>query len=350
MKLIQSISQHQLDVLRRIASGRFLRLHMATLRRFTVCIGILAIMPMLIPIASAQGEQLTRSQAQNNAEGVLHTRASIVVLQATVRNSHNNLVAGLAIQDFSLYEDGVLQKIKRFSHEDTPVALGLVIDSSGSMRNKREAVIAAALDLARSSNDLDELFVVHFNEKTYYAMSTDKIYAKNIEKLGFALSRMKPDGETALYDAMASSLALINKSQLSKKILVVISDGGDNASKNKLARVVAMAKQSNVIIYCIGVYDDTDPDMRPDVLKHFADDTGGRAYFPLSVTALDAICEQIARDIRNQYMIAYTPSNGVWSGAYRSIRLSVRGGLTARTRSGYYATQQPLTTNDSSRP
>ncbi len=265
----------------------------------------------------------------------------LVVLHATVQNHRGNLVSGLSKDAFQVYEDGVLQQIQYFSHEDIPVTVGLVIDNSGSMGPKVPEVVAAALAFARSSNPQDQMFVVNFNEHVRFALPEHTQFTDQPGQLQAALSRIKADGETALYDAIAAALEHLKRGNRDKKVLIVISDGGDNASRHNLDQIMATARQSDAIIYTLGLFDQNDPDKNPHVLKQLARETGGEAFLPESLSQVVPICEQIARDIRNQYTIAYVPTNREQDGTYRAIQVKAeaphRGRLFVRTRTGYTA-------------
>ncbi len=269
----------------------------------------------------------------------------MVVLRATAQDHKNILVSGLKQDDFQVYEDGVLQTIKHFSHEDIPVTVGLVVDNSGSMGPKRRDVIAAALAFARSSNPLDQMFVVNFNESVSFGLPGDTAFTDQPAQLQVALSRVTANGETALYDAVADALEHLKRGDRDKKVLIVVSDGGDNASKHKLAEIMAQVALSNVIIYTIGIFDDQDVDRNPAVLKRLAKATGGEAFLPESLNDVTPICERIARDIRNQYTLAYVPTNRKRDGTYRTIQVKATapGGrrLSVRTRTGYFAPSVP---------
>jgi Ca-activated chloride channel family protein len=264
-----------------------------------------------------------------------------VVLHATAQNHKGTLISGLGKEDFRVYEDGVPQEIKHFSHEDIPVTVGLVVDNSGSMRPKRADVIAAALAFVRSSNPMDQMFVVTFNEKVSFGLPGDMPFTDDVVKLGTALSRISANGETALYDAVAAALEHLKKGGRDKKVLIVISDGGDNASRHNLAQIRTIAGHPDAIIYTIGIFDEQDSDQNPHVLKQLAKDTGGEAFLPESLKEVLPICERIARDVRNQYTIAYIPSNRKPDGTYRNILVRAsapgRGHLVIRTRAGYFA-------------
>jgi VWFA-related protein len=265
----------------------------------------------------------------------------MVVLQATVLDHKGTLVSGLSQDNFQMYEDAVLQPIKHFSHEDIPVTVGLVIDNSGSMRPKRHDVIAAALAFARSSNPQDQMFVVNFNERVSFGLPGATPFTDQVAQLEVALSRIDADGQTALYDAVAASLQHLKLGNRDKKVLIVISDGGDNTSRHNLAQVMTMVRQSDAIIYTVGIFDEQDEDRNPHVLRQLAKDTGGEAFLPDSLKDLAPICERIAHDIRNQYTLAYVPTNRKRDGTYRAIQVKAsghgRGRLSVRTRAGYYA-------------
>ncbi len=265
----------------------------------------------------------------------------MVVLQATALDHKGVLVSGLDKDNFQIYEDGALQPVKHFSHADIPVTVGLVIDNSGSMRPKRHDVIAAALAFARSSNSQDQMFVVNFNERVSFGLPGAIPFTDQVTQLEVALSRIDADGQTALYDAVATALDHLKKGNRDKKVLIIISDGGDNASKHTLAQIMAMARQSDAIIYTIGIFDEQDEDRNPHVLKELAKDTGGEAFLPESLKDLAPVCERIAHDIRNQYTLAYVPTNRKRDGTYRAIQVKAsgqgRGRLSVRTRAGYFA-------------
>jgi VWFA-related protein len=265
----------------------------------------------------------------------------MVVLHATVLDRKNALVSGLGKENFQIFEDGVLQQIKYFSHEDIPITVGLVIDNSGSMGPKRSEVIAAALAFARSSNPRDQMFVVNFNEKVSFALPDKTPFTDNVAQLEVALSRVAATGQTALYDAIDVALDQLSKGDRDKKVLVIVSDGGDNASKHKLESVLAKAKRSDAIIYSIGIFDEQDGDRNPRVLRRFAEETGGETFLPESVKEVVPICERIARDIRSQYTLAYVPANTSPDGTYRVVQVRAgamrQGRLSVRTRGGYFA-------------
>ncbi len=303
-----------------------------------LCIIVSIISTALSEVAWSQ-ESVSNSQNQSSGNYTLRIDTNLVILSATVVERHNALVSGLKQNDFQIYEDHSLRPIKHFSHEDIPVTVGLVIDNSGSMALKRMDVIAAALSFARSSNSQDQMFVVNFNDHVSFGLPVEMPFADRQDQLQSALSAIRTIGETALYDAIATSLNHLKQGTCDKKVLIVISDGGDNASKHTLAQVLEMARKSDAIIYTIGIFDEQDGDQNPGVLKRFAKETGGEAFFPQSSKEIATICEGIAHDIRNQYTLAYVPAVIRQDGGYRVIDVKANspghGRLSVRTRAGY---------------
>jgi Ca-activated chloride channel family protein len=286
-------------------------------------------------------------QAQEPEPYKISVNVDLVVLHATVRNRNGGFASNLQQQDFKIYEDGVLQNIRLFRHEDIPVTVGLVIDHSGSMRTKLPEVIAAARSFVQTSNQEDRLFVVNFNEKVTLGLPDTISFADRHEGLERAISQTPAIGMTALYDAAVEALDRFQAGSKDKGALIIISDGGDNASKHNLAELLKMAEQSSVVMYAIGILDEDEIDRNPDVLRRLARATGGEAFFPKELNEVVAICERIAHDIRNQYTIGYVSSNTEKPGAYRTIRVAASGApgdkLVVRARSGYIAGGDPHT-------
>lgn len=271
---------------------------------------------------------------------------NLVVLNPTVRDRQGRFASDLSERDFALYEDGVRQSIKLFRHEDVPVTVGLVIDHSGSMKPKLMDVIAAARTFVQSSRPDDRMFVVNFNEKVTLGLPDAIRLTDSSSLLTRAISGTPAIGMTALYDAAIEAFKQFPADGPEKRVLIVISDGGDNASVHKLADLLRTAEESSALVYTIGIFDDDDPDKNPGVLTRLARATGGEAFFPRQLNEVEAICQSIARDIRNQYTIGYVSSNGGRPGAWRSIRLAAaaagHGKLQVRTRSGYLALDKPM--------
>ncbi len=268
----------------------------------------------------------------------LSVEVDLVVLQATVRDRTGHSVSDLNQQDFSVYEDGALQTIHLFRHEDTPVTIGLVVDHSGSMRPKLGEVTTAARALVRASNPDDQMFVVNFNEKVSLGLPVGVPLSNSAGELGSAIGNVPADGKTALYDAIAVGLQGLRKGGPDKKVLVVISDGGDNASRSRVEDVLTMAGLSSAVIYTIGLADKNDPDWNPKMLRRLARETGGEAFFPLEFSETIDICKRIAADVRDQYTLGYESSDGK-PGVYHAIKVTSQskehGKLSVRARTGY---------------
>jgi VWFA-related protein len=317
------------------------------LKRKHLLLFLLALVAAISLSGAVASQDANSMQKNSGGDYTLKVSANLVILSATVLDHHNALVSGLDKDNFQVFEDHVPQPIKHFSHEDIPVAVGLVIDNSGSMGPKRADVIDAALLFASSSNPRDQMFVVNFNEHVSYGLPADIPFTDRQDQLRRALVAIHTIGETALYDAIATALDHLKKGRCDKKVLIVISDGGDNASKLSLAQVVEMAKASDAIIYTIGIFDERDGDQNPGVLNRFAKETGGEAFLPESSNEIASICEKIARDIRNQYTLAYAPSILKQDGEYRVIDVKVsargHGRLSVRTRTGYFVPPTSLT-------
>ena len=270
---------------------------------------------------------------------------SLVVLQATVTDRQGSAVANLGEQDFEVYENGVLQQIQLFKNEDVPVAVGLIVDHSTSMSPKIAEVTAAARTFVRSSNREDEMFVVNFNETASLGLPATIPFTNSTAELERAILNKPTTGQTALYDAIALGLARLQAASRDKKALIVVSDGGDNASRQNLGQIMKLAGQSRAVIYTVGLFDQNDPDRNPGVLNHLARATGGETFRPGQLDEVPAICERIAHDIRHQYTIGYVPANPARDGSYRAIRVVARtkgqGKLSVRTRTGYVAVSNP---------
>jgi Ca-activated chloride channel homolog len=278
-----------------------------------------------------------------------HIRIStdLVVLHATVTDDHGQFIPGLKESNFRVFEDKVEQKVSAFASEDVPVTMGLVIDNSGSMREKRAQVNAAALTFVRTSNPKDEVFVVNFNDEYYLDLNED--FTSDQRELNDALSRIDSRGSTALFDAVIGSLDHLKKGHKDKRVLLVITDGDDDASRKDLSYTLRVAQQSDAQIFAIGVFSDQDRKSDKKMIRkskkeltELAAATGGEAYFPDSLEQVTAVCQQVAHDIRNQYTLGYYPSNTAKDGTFRQVQVQIippkdRSRLTVRTRTGYYA-------------
>lgn len=278
-------------------------------------------------------------------QDAIEINTDLVVVHASVQNDKKAFISGLEKENFQVFEDGILQQIDTFHHEDVSVTVGLVVDNSGSMRTRRTEVIAAGLAFARSSNPRDQIFVVNFNERVSFGLPPDTLFTDNVVQLETALSKNVTNGMTALYDGLAVAFEHLKKGNREKQVLIAISDGGDNASTHTLAQILALAGKSEVIIYTISIYDESDKDRNAKVLKELARATGGEAFLAKSVKETIPICERIARDIRNQYSLTYAPTNLKYDGTYRTIQVKVNvpgnEHLSVRTRAGYSAPLKP---------
>ena len=292
----------------------------------------------------AQGEA---PAAKSGDLYVFRKEVDEVALHATVVDTNNRLITDLGRNNFKVFEDGQPQTITSFHREDIPVAMGIVIDNSGSMRDKRPQVNAAAINLVRSSNPQDKVFVVNFNEEYFL----DQDYTSSIPKLQDALQRIEARGGTALYDATVASSDHLKKSgPLEKKVLLVVTDGEDNASRESLEQAIHRLQEENgPTVYTIGILGDEHSKRARRALRAMAEETGGLAFFPKDLTEVNAITSQIAHDIRNQYTIVYKPSKPQSEGGYRTVKVEADAKgykhLQVRTRSGYYAGRQSASTN-----
>ena len=314
------------------------------------CVMALLVSPCLAQIPIPNAQPLPPGQEPNaEREGsTIKVDVGLVVLHTTVLDDRGKFADGLKAENFRVFEDKVEQKLSTFKREDVPVSMGLVIDNSGSMRDKRPRVNEAALTLVEASNPQDQAFVVNFNDDFY--LDLDKDFTSSIPELKEALERIDSRGSTALYDAIIGSLDHLKKASKDKRVLLVVTDGEDNSSHNSLEKTLREIQKTNTVIYTIGLLGDEKRKEKNNAmraLKHIAEASGGLAFFPESVDDVHSICEQVAHDIRNQYTLAYYPSNAKKDGTFRSVSVQVipphgRGKLVARTRNGYYAPGGPL--------
>ena len=287
----------------------------------------------------APSQQASPSNPGDPDEYKISVDVGLVVLPVNVTNRRGQFVPSLAATDFRVFEAGRPQQITLFEPEDVPVTVGLVVDNSGSMASKRPEVVAASLAFVQSSNPGDEMFVVNFNQRVSLGLPGSVPFTSDLNQLRGALSRNRPVGNTALYDGIATALEHLKAGSRERKALIVVTDGGDNASHMKFQDLLKKAESSNAIIYTIGIFDPSYSGENPQALKRLAKATGGRAYFPESVSEVSDVAEQIARDIRQQYTIGYIPSRRAPEGQYHTIRVTAKatgwGKLYVRTRTGY---------------
>jgi VWFA-related protein len=302
----------------------------------------LLLLPAIVREAVPQTPPPTEDQALRPYE--VSVQVDLVQLYATVRDRDGQFIGDLTEQNFEVREDGVRQKVRLFSHEDIAVTVGLVVDHSGSMRGKMAEVITAARTFARSSKPEDRMFVVNFNEKVSLGLPKEIRLTNRPEDLEAAILNAPVAGETALYDAALAALEQLPEGGPEKKVLIIISDGGDNASRHTLAEVLERAGRSAALIYTVGIFSPDDPERNPGVLRRLARETGGEAFFPGELSEVVSICEGIARDIRNQYSLGYVSHSVKAPGIYRKIRVTAsapgRGKLQVRARAGYLTGRQ----------
>jgi Ca-activated chloride channel homolog len=281
-----------------------------------------------------------QTPADDSGQFVFRKKVEEVVLHAVVVDGQNNLVANLDKNSFRIYEDSKPQEITSFYQEHVPVALGILIDNSGSMRPKRGSVNQAALNLVRSSGNQDEVFVVNFGEQYYL----DQDFTNDVAKLQTALEKIETRGSTALYDAIVASAAHMKQgAELQKRILLVVTDGADNASQESLEEAVRQLQQKDgPVVYVIALLGSArNASATTRALESLSQSTGGTAYFPTDVSQVDSITRSIASAIRSQYVIGYKSSSTATGHVYHPIQVDAmspdRRKLRVRTRTGYYS-------------
>jgi len=325
-----------------IASVKFYK-HFPTWRRLlltpvVLVLGIVGLSPFFLtePIVNVHGQ------------AKIEVTSDLVLLPVNVTDTRGAFVAGLTLQDFRVYEDGQLQKLTVFEEGDTPVTVGLVVDHSKSMGPKIPDVITAVSSFAHSSNPQDEMFVVDFNDDVSVELMHGKAFSNDAKDLGEALRAVSARGRTALYDAVSEGLQHLQYGHLEKKALIIISDGGDNASHLKYSQIVAQARQSQALIYSIGLVGSNEAEENPGLLRRLCKDAGGIAYFPQEGEPVAKVSTEIARDLREQYTLGYTPQNMKRADVFRKVEVKVtapdHGKLRVRTRQGYspVAQKQPI--------
>ena len=288
----------------------------------------LSAFPLFCLAASAQDASFRSSSSE------------LVVLPVVVTDTQGRYISDLDRERFTVFDNGRRVPIDLFTNEDTPLTIGLIIDASGSMRLKMAEVVSASLAFARLSNPEDEVFAIRFNDDVQNVIRDRQfLLAQDLAPLNAALRSMRPDGRTALYDALMAGIGQLALGSRARKVLVVVSDGGDNASEATLDHVLARARESNAAIYTIGVFDANDLDRNPGVLKSLARATGGERFLPRSPGDLLQACERIAREIRSGYTIGYVPPDR--DGSYHRVRVDVQPSTSQktkiRTRPGYFA-------------
>lgn len=279
------------------------------------------------------------------AQATLSVRTVLVALPVTVTDARGHRVVGLTQDSFRIREDGREQPITVFHHGDGPITLGLVVDHSQSMRGNLPAVTAAVEAFSTVTQQGDELFVVGFNERVTRPLAVGgRLFTHDAHLLAAAVGAIRPIGMTALYDAIIDGLDQLTAGQWDKRTLIVVSDGGDNASVHQYAEVRARALRSEAVIYAIGLRG-ASAEQAPGVLRRLSADTGGAAYFPRSAGEVSDVLKEIVRDLREQYTIGFSPDSDAPPGAFRAVDVTATApgvrNLRVRTRPGYVVPEGP---------
>jgi VWFA-related protein len=274
----------------------------------------------------------------------------VVVLHVAVRD-RKGYVSGLDQTAFHVFENRQPQPVTFFSNQDTPVTVGLILDSSGSMGANRDRVIAAAIAFARNSNPADDIFALAFNENINPALPPDSPFTRDISTLRAALyNAIAARGQSGVYNAVSAGLDYLERGKYERKVLVLVSDGGDNASSITRAKIIAKAQASNAVIYTVGVIDPLEVEADPAFLSQLSEATGGESFKPESVSEVGKVLERVAHDIRNMYTVGYVPSSRTQKEELRrvSVEVNLPGGRKAkvRTRRAYLAGQEVESTDD----
>jgi Ca-activated chloride channel homolog len=284
------------------------------------------------------------AQTPSEKEFTLTAHSELVLLDVSVKEVKGKYLSGLKKEDFQIFENGKLQVISQFSGEDTPVTVGLVLDDSGSMRPKRSDVINSALAFINASNPRDEMFVTHFNDFVRRGLPAGTLFTDQPELLRRALWSTPPAGMTSLYDGILDGLHQLELGTQERRSVIVISDGGDNASVHKFKDVLDAVQSIRAVIYTVGVFDLEDPDRNPSLLRRLASISGGVAYLPKDLSELSQICREIAKDIRNRYSIGYVPVRADNKSALRTVKVAVVGlgtKVEIHARTSYLLPERP---------
>jgi len=296
------------------------------------------ILALAFPALSAQ-----EPPSPGEPEFTLYTATQLVVLNVGVQDSHGTNIKGLTAQDFKILEDGHPQIIKQFAAEDRPVTLGIVVDASGSMRARQPEVVTAALAFVRASNPQDETFVVNFNDHAFQGLPPAIPFSSDPQQLRSALLRPKPEGRTALYDALALAADHLAKGKWENKVLLLISDGGDNNSTHSFAETMHALQRSGATVYTVALFDPDEREHNLGILHRLSKMSGGEAFEPMDISQIGPLCLRIAADIRASYTLAYTPPQPDQHTTPRKIKVAVAapnvGKLAVRTRTSYVLEQ-----------
>jgi Ca-activated chloride channel homolog len=292
-------------------------------------------------LACASAEVQASSSSTREPSPTISVSSDLVLLPVHVTDRHGNFVSGLNQENFTVYEEKEPQTLTVFQAEDTPVSVGLIVDHSASMESKLPNVAAAVAAFARSGNPKDETFIVDFNDKVNVERLGSKPFTNTSDKLADAVGALSASGRTALYDALMEGITLVQSGRWERKALIVISDGGDNASSYKQSNVVKLARQSEVVIYSVILTGGKGKDENPKTLLQLCRETGGAAFVPQSQQSISDLSLEIARDLRQQYTLGFVPDRKNISPSFRKLEVHVfapqLGRVNIRTRRGYFA-------------
>ena len=295
---------------------------------------------LITTLVCAQPAKPPSAAPSKDEDPVFRSDTRLVILPISVADKNGKLITDIPQKAFKVYENGAEQPIKIFKREDVPISLGIIIDNSGSMREKRQKVETASMDLVKASNPQDEVFIVNFNDDAWL----DVPFTSDIKKMEDGVAKIDSRGGTAMRDAINLSLDYLKKEgKRQKKVLLVITDGNDNASSISLEKLVTRAQQEEVLMYAIGLLNEEErreARIAKRALDELSRESGGAAFYPKAVTEVDQIALQVAHEIRNQYTIGYSPLLQAMDGSFRQIKVTVSGPghPIVRTRTGYYAT------------
>jgi Ca-activated chloride channel homolog len=290
-------------------------------------------------IMTGAGSLLASARSEEDQEYVIRSEARLVLLDVSVKDRQGGFVSGLTKENFTVFENGHPQHIVAFDHGDPPVTVGILVDESRSMTPKRPAVLTAAMAFFAESNRNDEIFVLNFNDTVQRGLVSPSLFSDDLQELRTALFAGVSEGRTALNDAVVAGLEQLELGKRDKKTLVLISDGGDNASSHNRKDMLERVERSRATIYTIGLFDAEDPDADPGILRALARISGGEAYFPASPEEMVPTCRRIARDMRARYTLGYVPAGGSGANDVRNIRVGAsapgHSSLITQTRSRY---------------
>ncbi|HTQ61395.1 MAG TPA: VWA domain-containing protein [Candidatus Solibacter sp.] len=314
-----------------------------TLRQISPIASVIAVSPAFVLFVILFGSAFSLVLFAVAPQAKISVASSLVVVPINVTTSSGAFVSGLKADNFRIFEDGRRQDITLFKEEDAPVTVGLVVDHSRSMGPKLSAVLLAVNAFAHSSNPDDEMFVVDFNDTVSVELMRGKPFTNDTAELQEALSAVTAIGQTALYDAVTEALIHVELGQWDKKAVIIVSDGGDNASRIKFSELLARAQRAHVVIYSIGLVDEAGEEENPRVLRKLANATGGLAFFTKRSDEAGPFMKHIARDLREQYTLGYVPTASGGRASFRKLKVEVSspaaGKLRVRTRPGYFPSE-----------